>query len=302
MDRFAELKAFTLVAAHGGFTAAARQLGLAPSSVTRMVDALEQRLGTPLLNRSTRTVTLTDAGRRYYERTQAILEQLEDADESVSAKDEAVQGLLRVSAPVTFSTLFIAPMLAQLGREHPGLKLELQLNDAVSNMVEEDIDVAIRIGAPAEQPNLIAHSLGGHRRVICASPDYLARCGTPQTPADLLQHNCLRFSYGSPGRRGWRLQREETVEEVAVSGNLSANNSEVLRRAVLDGAGIALLADWLVSEDLANGALVPLLTDFESNPGVMEIGVYAMYLENRRGSRRVRTFIEALQRRLPAAS
>ncbi|MYN06149.1 LysR family transcriptional regulator [Pseudoduganella aquatica] len=300
MDRFAELKAFCLVAASGGFSPAARQLGVAASSVTRLVDALEKRVGTALLNRSTRKVTLTDSGQQYYASAQAILAQLDQADDAAAARHGQAGGLLRVSAPVTFSTMFIAPLLGELARRHPRLELDLHLSDAVSNMVDDSIDVAIRIGAAQQQPNLIARRLSGHQRVICASPAYLERHGTPEAPEDLLRHNCLLFSYGV-ARRGWRLQSQQAgagFTELPVRGTLTINNSEMLRRAALDGVGIAMLPDWLVRGDLAAGTLQPLLGGYQANPGEMEIGLYAMYAANRRGSQAIKAFVDLLAEHL----
>jgi DNA-binding transcriptional LysR family regulator len=299
MDRFAELKAFCLVVASGGFSPAARQLGMAASSLTRLVDALEKRLGTPLLNRSTRKVTLTDSGRQYYASAQSILAQLDQADDAAAARHGQACGLLRVTAPVTFSTMFIAPLLGELARRHPQLELDLHLSDAVSNMVDENIDVAIRIGAARQQPNLIARRLSGHRRVICASPAYLAQHGTPRAPQDLLDHNCLLFSYGAT-RRGWRLQCEdgEHDADLPVRGTLSINNSEMLRRAALDGVGVAMLPEWLVRADVAAGTLLPLLDGYQANPQEMEIGLYAMYAANRRGSPAIKAFVDLLAEHL----
>ncbi|MFL6708954.1 MAG: LysR family transcriptional regulator [Massilia sp.] len=299
MDRFAEINAFCLVASNGGFSAAARQLGMATSSVTRLVDALEQRLGAPLLNRSTRSVTLTDRGALYFEQAAAILDNLAAADDGASADSAGVQGLLRVSAPVTFAAMHVGPVAAALHALHPRLELDLRLSDMMSNMVDESIDVAIRIGALDDQPNLIARRLMDHQRVICASPAYLAQHGAPQQPADLAGHNCLRFAYDG-ARTSWRLQRGEQVDSVAVRGTLIANNAEVLRQAAIGGAGIALLARWLVDTDLAAGRLVPVLADYRSNPGPMNVGLYAIYPANRRGSPKVRVFVDALATHLAA--
>lgn len=304
MDRFSELKAFSLVASTGGFSSAARQLGVATSSVTRLVDALEQRLGSPLLNRSTRSVTLTDAGARYFEHAAGILEALDSADDEASGRHAQLRGVLRVSVPVTFCTLHVAPMLAAWTRRYPQLELDLHLSDTVSNMVDESIDVAIRIGAAGEQPNLIARRLSGHERMICASPGYLAERGVPMVPSDLLQHDCLQFAYGG-ARRGWRLRAATAgsqIEEVPVRGSISANNSAVLQRAALDGAGLAMLPDWLVRADLQCGALVRVLAGYQANPGAMDIGLYAMYQANRRGSLKVKAFVEMLEAQLLKAA
>ena len=298
MDRFAELHAFTLVAASSGFSAAARQLGVAVSSVTRQVDALEQRLGSPLLNRSTRGVTLTDSGRAYYEQATAILAALDEADDGASGRGDALRGSLRVAAPVTFATIYIAPLLSELARRYPELTLDLRLSDAMTNLAEEAIDLAIRIGNVDQQSNLIARLLAPHTRSICASPAYLSQHGTPKVAADLAQHNCLQFAYGAR-RQVWRLQAPgQAATEVEVHGSLSVNNSEVLRRAVLDGIGVALLPDWLVQADLQAGTLRRLLPEYMANPGDMKVGIYAVYPANRRGSSKIKAFADLLEQGL----
>jgi len=153
--------------------------------------------------------------------------------------------------------------------------------------------VAIRIGTMEQQPNLIARRLMGHERVICASAAYLEQRGIPQVPAELTAHNCVRFAYGGASAT-WRLLRDGQLEEIDIRGTLTANNSEVLRQALVAGVGIGLLPRWLVRDDLASGALLPLLEDYQANPGAMDIGLYAMYQENRRGSAKVKAFVDLL--------
>lgn len=297
MDRFAELKAFCLVASHGGFSSAARQLGVATSSVTRLVDALEQRIGSPLLNRSTRSITLTDGGRGYFEQASQILAALDEADDTAAGRDGEPSGVLRIAAPVTLAIRYIAPLLPDLARRYPLLELDLRLSDAFTNMVDEAIDVAIRIGNPEQHPNLVARKLSGHQRHICASPAYLERHGAPQTPAALADHNCLLFSYGAK-RHSWRLRQGQGQgpqdHEVEVRGNLNVNNSEMLRQAALGGMGLALLPGWLIRQDLDDGALVGVLPGYQANPGDMDVGIYAVYPASRRGSSKIRVFTDML--------
>jgi DNA-binding transcriptional LysR family regulator len=307
MDRFAELKTFCIVAASAGFSPAARQLGLATSSVTRMVDALEQRLGAVLLNRSTRSVTLTDAGRTYYEEAQRILEQLDAADDAVADRAAGLGGVLRVAAPVTFAAMYIAPILPELRARHPRLSLDLRLSDTAVNLIDESIDVAIRIGGLDPQTNLVARRLTGHRRVLCASPHYLATRGVPEYPADLANHDCLQFTFAD-NRRVWRLRRNDPigdvtaddmpVEEIPVNSVVQANNGELLRQAALAGLGVAMLARWLVQRDLQDGSLIQVLEAYEVNPGPMDVGLYALYQANRRGSQKIRVFIDLLAEHL----
>lgn len=297
MDRFAELKAFCTVAACGGFSPAARRLGLVTSSVARLVDALEGRLGAVLLNRSTRSVTLTDAGRTYYEEALRILERLDAADEAAA---DGAAGVLRVAAPVTFSTLYVAPILPALRARHPRLTLDLRLDDAPANLVDEAIDVAIRIGSLDPQSNLVARRLAAHDRVLCASPAYLAAHGAPDSPSALAAHDCLQFAFGE-GRRTWRLQAPGAdVEDVEVRGVVHANNSDLLRQAALGGLGIAMLARWLVQRDLRAGTLVQVLPGFRVNPGPMDVGLYALYPASRRNSMKIRAFVDLLAEHLAA--
>lgn len=293
MDRFAELKAFCLVAASGGFSPAARQLGVATSSVTRLVDALEARLGAVLLNRSTRSVTLTDTGRSYYEEARRVLEQLDAADDAVAGQGGDVKGVLRVAAPVSFATLHIAPILPELRARYPRLVLDLRLSDEAARLVDESIDVAIRIGRIEPDSTLVARRLGSHRRLLCASPAYLASRGMPILPPDLAHHDCLQLAE----RRVWRMRRlegEGEAEEISIDAVLQANSAELLRQAALAGLGVAMLAHWLVRDDVAAGRLVPVLPAWEANPGPMDVALHALYQTNRRGSHKIRAFVDLL--------
>lgn len=300
MDRFAELKAFCLVAGNGGFSAAARQLGVATSSVTRLVDALEQRLGAPLLNRSTRRITLTDSGRAYLDHATQILAALDEADDAAAGRDAEPAGVLRIAAPVTLALRYIGPLLPELQRRYPRLALDIRLNDAMTNMVDEAIDVAIRIGNPGQQPNLIARKLAGHQRHIVASPAYLASHPAPQTPDELSAYNCLLFAYGG-NRASWRLRNADLATEVEVSGSLHVNSADMLRQAALGGLGLALLPGWLVQADLDAGRLVAVLGAYQANPGEMDVGIYAVYPANRRGASKIRVFTGMLADALDVA-
>ena len=302
MDRFAELKTFCAVAAGASFSVAARQLGLATSSVTRLIDSLEQRLGVVLLNRSTRKVTLTEAGRTYRDDAQRILDQLDAADDAISGASGALSGTLRVTAPVAFATLFISPILPILRERHPALALDLRLSDTEVGLVDESIDVAIRIGALDPQSTLVARRLSGHQRVLCASPAYLERRGTPVQPLDLTRHDALHFAFADK-RKSWRLRAapDQPVEEVALNCVLQADHAEPLRQAALAGMGVAMLARWLVDTDLREGRLVRVLEHYEVNPGPMDVALYALYQANRRGSHKIRAFVELLAQHLDAS-
>ncbi|WP_299397698.1 LysR family transcriptional regulator [Pelagibius sp.] len=291
MDRFASMKAFVAVVEAGGFAPAARHMGLATSSVTRQVDALEARLSARLLNRSTRKVTLTDAGQGYYEKAVRLLGDLEEADLAV-AGGERPHGVLRVSAPLAFGRLHLTPVLGAYLEACPEVRLDLLFTDALTDLVALNIDVAIRLGG-LEDGGLIARRLADHRRLVCASPAYLQQQGRPERPGDLADHSCLTFAYG-PGRDVWRFQADAGPEAVEVAARVRANSSETLVQLALSGLGFVMMPTWLVGAEVAAGRLVPVLTGWQANPGAMDTGIHAVYLENRRGVPKVRSFIDFL--------
>lgn len=292
MDRFAALNAFVAVVEHGGFAPAARRLGQVPSSLTRQLNVLEESLGTLLMNRSTRSVTLTEAGQQYYEEARRILEDLVNADRAVSELSGPPSGLIKVTMPVAFGRLHVAPVLPAFLRQYPQIRLDLHLSDAVTNLVEDRLDIAIRLGALSSS-NLLARKLAPHRRIICGSPDYLGEHGTPAEPGDLARHNCLLFDYQTT-EHSWTLARDVKRTKVVVTGNLRANNSEVLREAAIGGAGLLLMPTWLVGGDIAAGRLTPVLQDWTPSPGAEEGAIWAVYQPNRRGSRKVASFLDFL--------
>jgi DNA-binding transcriptional LysR family regulator len=295
MDRFAAMEAFVRVVEAGGFSQAARARGLATSSLTRQVDLLERMLGTKLLNRSTRRTTPTEAGQCYYDRAVGILDELEAADASIAGRDAAPQGLLRVSAPVAFSRLHVAPALPEFLSACPAIEIEMSLTDVVIDLAAEDIDLAIRIG-PLGSTNVIARRLAPHRRILCASPTYLAARGAPGTPAELTTHSCLRFTYHS-ARRTWRFRSTGGTTEVQVDGPLRADNAEILQEAARAGLGIVLMPSWLVGEDIRVGRLVEVLPAYRASLGSDEAGIHAIWLPNRRGSPKVRALVDYLAKR-----
>ncbi|MGS4883431.1 LysR family transcriptional regulator [Roseibium sp. MB-4] len=292
MDRFAALKAFCTVVEEDGFAPAARRMGQATSSLTRQVNALEESLGTQLLNRSTRSVTLTDAGGGYYDQAVLILEALDEANKSVSEAGEGPRGHLRVSLPVVFSSLHIAPAIGPFLRRFPDIKLELELSDKLVNLVEDRIDVAIRIGI-LETGSLIARKLAPNRRLVCASPDYLAERGVPRHPEDLLAHNCLCFRFAD-GDRTWRFETAAERLSVKVHGTMVADNSEMLRQAAVGGAGLLMMPSWLLGDDLTAGRLVPVLESWTAGHRDVETAIHAVYLPNRKTSKKVRAFVDHL--------
>lgn len=300
MDKLQALQALVAVADSGGFSGAARRLGVATSSVTRLLDGLEAALGSALLTRSTRRVTLTDAGAAYLEQVRRVLADLDEADGSVSDSGGEAVGPLRVALPVTFGRLCLGPHVAGFLRQHPRITLDLLLSDAYVDLVAERVDVAVRIGTPALQPQLIVRSLAEHHRYVVAAHDYVARRGVPATPDELVAHDCLRFAYQA-GPQRWQFRRGEQTFAVEVGGRLAVNNSDLLREAVLAGAGIALLPHWLVKDDVRAGRLRRLFEGYEINPQEQAISVYAAYLPNRRHSRKVQVLLDFLQTHVGAA-
>lgn len=298
MDQLAAIRSFVKVVDSGGFSEAARQLKLAVSSVTRQVNALEGLLNTQLLNRSTRSITLTPQGHKYYDRVVQILQDIEEANLCVMEQGDVPQGILRVSLPVAFGRLHVAPILSDYLTRYPDVKLELRLSDGLANLVEEDLDLVIRIGnLDRSSASLILRKLASYNRLVCGSPAYFERYGEPKHPNELAQHNGLLFAY-STGYDVWRFQRETEVCDVHVQGSLVANNSEMLRQVCLDGGGLVLMPTWLIGEDVQAGRLQAVLTDFQIHPQAEEDGgIYALYLPNRRHSLRVKTFIDFLVER-----
>jgi DNA-binding transcriptional LysR family regulator len=304
MDLLGAMRAFVAVIEGGGFAPAARKVGVATSSLTRQVDALEATLGAVLLNRSTRRVTLTAAGEDYLAHALRILTDVEEVHRSVGERDGALRGSLRVSLPVVFARLHVTPGVPDFLRQHSGIELELIMTDRMVDLVEDRVDVAIRLGM-LESSSLVARRLAGHRRRLCASTDYLARYGQPSRPADLSGHRCLTFAYGS-GDRTWRFSREGTVEAVRVRGPLRANDSEALMEAALAGQGLAVLPTWLVGGNLAEGRLREVLPDWTADVGrarngvQSDAGVFALYRPERRNSGKVRAFVDFLEARFRA--
>lgn len=282
------------VAETGGFSKAARRMGVATSSVTRLMDALEASLGSALLTRTTRQVTLTDAGTAYLEQVARVLSDLDEADGSIADTGAEAVGPLRVSMPVTFGRLCLGPHVAGFLEANPRVSLELVLSDAYVDLAADRIDVAVRIGTPASQPNLIVKQLAEHHRYVVASHAYLERRGVPSSPEALSDHECLRFAYQA-GPQRWSFCRTDNVVHVEVNGRLAVNNSDVLRESVLSGLGIALLPQWLVQDDVRAGRMRRLFEGFSVNPQDQTVCVYAAYLPNRRHSRRVRVLLEFLQ-------
>lgn len=255
----ADMRVFLEVVRQQSFVAAGRQLRLPQSSVSRRIMALEARLGVRLLNRIPRSLSLTEAGRRWHEHAQRILADLADAEADLANTQGSPRGHLRVTAPVSFGRLHLAPVvMAFLGR-HPDVSVELTLDDGYADLIRDGYDLAIRIGALADS-RLVARRITSNRRRLVAAPSYLARRGTPVRPSDLPAHDCLEFTPLATGDV-WRFDGPDGASEsVRVAGRLRSNNAEVLIRAAREGLGLGLPADFLSTADLAAGTLVEVMT------------------------------------------
>ncbi|GGP70996.1 LysR family transcriptional regulator [Shewanella algicola] len=288
MDKLLALKMFVETVDAKGFSSAARNLSVATSSVTRMVDSLESELGTVLLNRSTRQITISDAGMAYYMSARKILDSVVQADEKIKDSQDEPSGPLRVTVPTAFGRFVIAPHIGSFLHSHPRVDLDLVLSDEIIDLFNQRIDLSIRLGSPAPNEELVSRPLGLFRRLVVASPDYIKQYGRPQQPADLLQHQCLRFS----SQLVWTFLSEDEELRIPVAGKLKTNNVEVIREIVLSGHGIALLPDWLIQQDINGGKMISLLTSYQVNPNSSSAAISALYLPNHRGSKRVNAFID----------
>lgn len=292
MDRLAAMTAFARVAETGSFSEAARRLRSSKSVVSRQIAALESELGVRLLHRSTRALTLTEAGRSYFDQLVRILADIDEANLSVSHLQAAPRGRLRVNAPMSFGIRHLAPAIPDFLARCPEVEIDLTLNDRFVDLVDEGFDMAVRIGQLIES-SLVARRLAPLRRVVCASPAYLAARGIPTTPDDVAGHECLCYSNMSAGNEWKFVDRDGRPWPVEIKGRLRINNGDAIRVAALNGLGLACLPSFIVGEDLRAGTLVPVLTEATHQEGA----VFAVYPHARLLSPKVRVFIDFLAER-----
>lgn len=279
---------FARVVEAGSFSEAARRLNTSRSAVSKAVSKLEKTLGARLLNRSTRHLSLTEVGSAYAEHCGRILEEAEQAERLVSSLQAEPRGILKVSASVAFGTLHVAPALAGFLERHPEVKIEMSITDRLVDLAEEGYDLSIRV--TGEPPlHLVARRLAPVRRRLCATPAYFQRCGVPQTPEDLVRHNCLDYTHsGELGQ--WRFTGPGGEISVPVTGSLHIDDDEALSQAVLSGLGLALLPTFIIGGDLQAGRLQAVLSEYIP----VERHVYAMYLPTRHLPAKIRAFIDFL--------
>lgn len=291
-DRARALQTFAAIVAEGSFSAAGRMLGLTPSAVSRAIDRIEDRLGVRLLLRSTRALTLTAEGQAYLSSARRILADLDEAEQTISDRG-APRGRLRVSAAQSHGRLCIVPLLGEFAQLYPHILVDISLSDRLVDIAGGQADVAVRFG-PLADSALMARKLGENRRVIVASPSYLARHGTPEMPEDLHGHNCLNFNF----RRVepvWPFRKDGRDYALSVRGSIEANNGETLGQLAADGVGITRVGRFSVEPELKSGVLVPLLEDY--NPGDVET-IHAVFLGGANIPARIRVFVDFLAQRL----
>ena len=289
MDRLSSMAAFVTAADVGSFAAAAVQLGQSPQMVAKHVAFLENRLGSRLLNRTTRRQSLTEVGRTYYERCKIVLAEVDAADALAQERQAVPRGRLRVSAPVTFGAHSLMPLITRYLREHPEVEIDLALTDRFVDLVEEGHEVVFRVGL-LDESGLIARALSPYRLAACASPAYLRACGTPATPEDLSDHECLGYAYWPrPAEAEWYFVRDGSRHSVRVRSRLQVNDSRALMAAAIDGYGIVMGPEDVLRDALISGQLVRILTDFTGPSRPMHL----LYVSDRRQTPKLRNFIDS---------
>lgn len=288
MDTLDGMRTYVAVVSEGSFVGAARRLKISPQLVSKYVGQLEERLGARLLNRSTRRISITEAGQAYFERCQQVLADIDEMESAVGELTTAARGTLRVNAPMSFGVLHLARAVARYQQQHPEVHVDLTLDDRHVDVVSEGFDLAIRIGQLAES-SLVARKLAPVRLVVCGSSDYFARHGIPKTPKQLSLHRCLRYTYGTSAD-SWRFEKDSRHYDVKIKGPITANNGNALREAAIAGAGLVREPTFIVGDDIREGRLLVVLDEFR----IPELSAYAIYAHRQYLSAKVRTFVDFL--------
>ncbi|MGB3500617.1 MAG: LysR family transcriptional regulator [Mesorhizobium sp.] len=294
MGKLKDMELFASVARERSFTRAAKATGTSPASISRRVAALESELGVQLISRTTRNVSLTEAGALYFARTQRILEEIADADEVVSDLRQSPRGVLRIHSRTHFGLLVVGPLLPEFQALHPEITIELTLSETEVRLYEEEFDLDLRL-SPAPDPSIVQRRVLHARRVLVASPEYVAANPSVKKPADLLTQSCLGYLM-PPQPVIWRFSRDGQLEELTMPARVSVNNGELLRQLALSGHGIALLYDFTVRDELAAGRLQQLLPSYHVTNTNFEGGVYAAYKQTPYLPRKIRLFLDFLIR------
>ncbi len=286
MEGFAAIPVFVAVVEHGGFSPAARSLGISKSAVSKRINQLEQQLGVKLLHRTTRKLSLTEAGKHYFEHAAKANNAAKDAEDAVAQLQGEPQGLLRINTPMSFGRLHIAPLIGKFLQRYPKITIDMMMDDKVVDLVAEGFDVAIRAGNLPDS-SLIIRKLAPLKSVLCASPEYLKQHGIPQTIEQLAAHNCLQFSY-SRDLKEWTFMRDGQSQSIEIKGNYRVNNSEALREAMLQGLGIGRLPTFVAGPDIVAGRLISLLNQYQ----MPSQSIYAVFSERQFLPAKVRAFVD----------
>jgi LysR family transcriptional regulator, regulator for bpeEF and oprC len=288
MDRLYQMRLYVRIVETGSFSAVARELGTIQPTVSKQLTALEEHLGVRLLNRTTRQLSPTEPGRKYYDRCRQILDEISDLEGSLTEMQNRPTGLLRIHAPVAFGQIYMLPSVFRFRRLYPGLALDLMMSDRYVDLVQEGVDLAIKFGELADS-QVVARRIGGIARVCVASPAYLRARGIPKSPADLSAHNCITYHYLFSNE--WQFEGPNGPESIRVTGDFRANSAFTLRAAALEGIGIANLPVVFVQEDLDAGKLVRVLEAFGPPP----MDIHAVYPSARFLSSKVKVFLEFIR-------
>jgi DNA-binding transcriptional LysR family regulator len=293
-DEVAELQLFVEIVKAGNLSAAARALNSSPAAMSRGLTALESRLGVRLVTRTSRTFELTAEGHLFYERCERIVAEIAEAEAEASSQGKTVKGKLRIGAPMGIGRRLIAPLVASFVEKYPGIQVHLNLSDSGLDVIDDGLDVALRVGLPTDT-SVIAKKILSTRRIVCASPSYLKRHGVPRRPEDLRQHDCIRLVRGRLVMDAWLFQEGSKRFETTVSGTLTTTSGEVVHNWVCAGRGIALKAVWDVQPDLEAGSIVECLKDFWCD----EIGLFAICASRQHLFPRIRVFLDFISSALP---
>jgi len=291
MDPLREMEFFVLLWRQGSLSATARELDISAAAVSKRLASLENRLRTQLVNRSTRSMSLTADGAIYLEEAHTIVDRLQALENRLGAQSTAIRGLLRVNASLGFGRRYVTTMISDFLADHPDIEVQLHLSDHPLNLVESSYDIGIRFG-PLPDSTLHARRIARHRRLICASPGYLARAGRPSVPADLTRHNCLVLRQNDDAYGVWRFLRDGQSQTVKVAGNLSCNDGESIVNWALDGHGVIMRAEWEIARHVAEGALEILLEGY----ALESADISAVYHYQQFVPARVRAFIDFFDR------
>ncbi len=301
MDLLNSIELFVKTIDEGNFSKVGRQLHMAPSSISRKINTLEAELGVRLLQRTTRNISLTEAGQVYYELVSKILNDLNEAQMAITQLQATPKGTLRINVAIPFGERNITPLLPEFLAMYPELKIDLTLEDRAIDLIEERVDLSIRIG-PLSDSSVVARKLEENQFVVCGSPQYFESHGQPTAPNELSHHNCIINNNINSGNI-WQFKKGASIENISVKGNLKANTGGVLYNAMLSHLGIAALPTWYVGEDIKQGRLQRTLADYEINlPAMADSAIYALYPAGQYLPPKVRVFIDYLIGKLSAAN